>query len=99
MRRDMVKNLSIHAIPHTDLHLVKIVQHVEFGDGHLLDAIDPYGVVDHHRIEPAASSRSPGCGPVFPSLFTDPLSDLILQFGWKRPPPPPRGIALCHPIP
>ncbi len=76
----MLHGAAVVAIAGADLDFVQFVEHVQFGNGEIGEAVEHGGHAQHHNVEPAAASRSAGGGTVFASQLADIIAERLIEF-------------------
>ena len=70
----------VDCIPGADLDFIKIIQHIEFCQGNLFNAVDFKRVFQAHHVEPAAAPRAAGCRPEFVADGAKAFADAVGVF-------------------
>ncbi len=82
--RHVGEHLVLPPVAGTDLDLFEAVEHVELGDREPGEAVQPRGVAEGHRVEPAAAAAAAGGGAVLTADRHQPLAELVVQLHRKR---------------
>ena len=86
--------LAVEFVGLADLHLVEFAENIEQSDRQAVDAADACAVTGGDGIEPAASPRTARDGSIFVPGLANMLSDIVVEFGRKRPLADARRICL-----
>src|SRR5690606_30667770 len=82
----------------TNLHLGLLAEHVEKHYRQTIDSAEPRRVAGRHRVEPAATARTPRDGTVFVTPIAKLLAHFVVQLGGERPTADTRGVGLDHAV-
>ena len=81
--------LAVGLVGHAHLDRVEGVEHVELGQGHLGQRVEPHRLAHHHRVEPARPAPAAGVDPVLVAPLDQGVADLVDQLGGERARSPP----------
>ena len=81
-----------------DGDLVELVEHVELGQRHGVDAIEHDGGAQHGEVEPAGAARASGHRPELISALAQMLAGRVVQLRRERAAAHARGVRLGHPF-
>ena len=70
------------------------VEYVELGDHQRVDAIEHFGIAQHHKIEPAAAARASGDGAKLIAARAHFVRVEVGHLGGKRTAADARGVGL-----
>ena len=82
--RHVVEALTVELVGDADLHRVEHVEHVELGDRHLAQRVQPHGLPQHHRVEPAGATAATGVRAELVTALDEQVADLVEELGRER---------------
>ncbi len=82
--RHVVATLAIHVVSHAQRNLLQTGEHVELGEHDVGQTVDLGRVTIHHRVEPAATTRTAGGHAILVALGAQPIAFLAEQLGRER---------------
>ncbi len=93
----MVPVLALAHVPGADPDRLELVEHVDLGEHHRVDAVGGDRVARHRRVEPSDAARAPGRGAVLGTDLAELVAERVRQLGGKRPVADPRRVRLEDP--
>src|SRR5262245_9288659 len=93
----MLQNLAVTAIVSAYGNHLETRQNIEFGQSDAGNAVHPDRMTQAHGIEPAAATRSSGCGAELKPFAFERFSVRPVDLRGKRATPYSRGICLGYP--
>ena len=86
--------LAVGLVGHAHLDRVEGVQHVELGQGHLGQRVEPDRLAHHHRVEPPRTAPPLGVDPVLVAPVDQDVAGLVQQLGGKGSAAHPGDVGL-----
>ena len=86
--------LAVGLVGHAHLDRVEGVEHVELGQGHLGQRVEPDRLAHHDGVEPAGAAAAPGVDPVLVAPVDQGVADLVGQLGRERTAAHPGHVGL-----
>ena len=93
----MGEALAVGLVGHAHLDGVEAVEHVELGEGHLGQGVEPDGLAHHDGVEPARPPASAGVDPVLVTPVDQGLADLVGELRRERSAAHPGDVGLGDP--
>ena len=82
--RHFVKALTVDLIGHAHRDFVQIIEHVEFGQHVVGEAVDAACIAGDDRVKPAAATRPAGVHAEFPTLLLQVFAHVVKQLRRER---------------
>ena len=93
----MVPQLTLALVPGADPDGVEVVQNVDLGQDHGIDAVAADRVAPRGCVEPADATRPPGGRAELVADGANALAERVVELGRKRAVADPRGVRHEHP--
>ncbi len=83
IRRKVLNLLLADGVSDANLDLIELVEHIEFCDCNLLDAVDAERILQTYHVQPATAARAACRRSEFAAGFAQKFSRAVVEFRWK----------------